>query len=230
VSFAPSFGYQHSTGALNPAQNVNGSYEGGRLVVSHLLSPTQTIGFNYTGQYANFSNSSPVAGPQSNALLQDFLVTYGQQFKATLWLHLGLGVASNIGVSGGTGLAVSADLTKTFNRTSLAVTYYRGHQFNGFITGAASDRVSVVQSIYWTPRLSTSTSGSYFTAADAYASSQSAWYATEQLNFALTRHLSLSGSFAYLNQVGDGVYILSAKRRFVTMGITWSAATPQGRY
>jgi hypothetical protein len=226
VSFAPSFGYQYGTGAVNPAANVTGFSEGGNLTFSHLLSPTKTIGFTYTGQYANYTNSSVSAGPQSNAVIQDFLVTYSQQVSTSLWIHLGLGITTTTGGESGSGLAMNASITKNFHRSDLALFYNRGHQFNGFVTSGASDNVGVTHTIYWTSRLSTATSGDYLRTPNAFPSTQSAWYASEQLNFGLTRRLSLSGSFAYLNQLGDGVYVLNSNRRFATVGITWSAQQP----
>jgi hypothetical protein len=226
VSFGSFFGYQYNTGAVQHAESVSSISEGGRLNVSHMLSPTQTIGFNYSGEYANYINSSISAGPRSNALMQDFLVTYSQQIKASWWFHLGLGITSTTGVAGGAGLGMNAGITKNFHRSALAVFYNRGHQFNGFVTSAASDNVGVTHTINWTPRLSTATSAAYFRTSGASPSTQSAWYATEQLNFGLTRHLSLSGSFSYLNQVGDGVYVLSSNRHFATIGITWSGQQP----
>jgi hypothetical protein len=228
VSFAPSFGYQYGTGAVNPAANVSGFSEGGNLTFSHLLSSTQTIGFTYTAEYANYTNSSVSAGPQSNALMQDFLVTYSQQLNASLWIHLGLGITSTTGGASGAGLGMNAGITKTLHRSELAVYYNRGHQFNGFVTSAASDNVGLTHTIYWSPRLSTATSAAYVRTPGAFPTTQSAWYATEQLNFGLTRGLSLSGSFSYLNQVGDGVYVLSSNRRFATVGITWSAQQRTG--
>jgi hypothetical protein len=229
VSFAPSFGYQYGTGAVNSAANETGFSEGGNLTFSHLLSPTKTIGFTYTAQYANYTNSSVSAGPQSNAVLQDFLVTYSQQVNTSLWIHLGLGITSTTGVESGSGLAINASITKKSHRSDLALFYNRGHQFNGFVTSGSSDNVGVTHTIYWTPRLSTATSGDYVRTPNAFPSTQSAWYAAEQLNFGLTRHLSLSGSFAYLTQLGDGVYVLNSNRRFATVGITWSAQQPAPR-
>jgi len=226
VSFAPSFGYQYSTGAVNSAANVSGFSEGGNITFSHLLSTSKTLGFTYTGDYANYTHSSVSAGPQSNALMQDFLVTYSQQFNASMWIHLGLGLTSTTGNVGGIGLGMNAGITKNFNRSALAAFYSRGHQFNGFVTSSASDNVGLTHTINWSPRLSTSTSAAYIRTPGALPSTQSAWFATEQLNFGLTRRLSLSGGFSYLHQLGDGVFVLNSKRRFATVGITWSAQQP----
>jgi hypothetical protein len=230
VSFAPFFGYQYNTSAGPPAENVSSLSEGGRLTVSHSLSPTKTIGFNYSGEHANYTNSSASAGPQSNSLMQDFLVTYGQQIKSSLWIHLGLGITSTTGNAGGTGLGVNAGITKSFHRSSLAVYYNRGHQFNGFVTSGASDDVGATHTINWTTRLSTATSATYIRTPNATSLAQTAWYATEQLSFGLTRRLSLLTSFSYLSQTGDGVYVLSSNRRFATIGITWSGQQQQARY
>jgi len=228
LSFAPSFGYQYSSGALNPGTHVSGFSEGGNLSFSHLLSTTQTVGFTYTGEYANYTNSSLSAGPQSHALIQDFLVTYSQQFNASLWIHLGLGITSTTGVAGQEGFAMNAGITKNFQRGALAIFYNRGHQFNGFVTSSASDNVGLTHTINWSPRLFTTTSAAYIRTPAAFPTTQSAWYATEQLNFRLTRRLSLSGSFSHLDQVGDRVYVLSSNRNFAAVGITWSTNQQTG--
>jgi hypothetical protein len=234
VSFAPTFGYQYSTGTqvtgeTQTTERVSSISEGGTLTVSHSLSATQTVGFNYSGQHASYTNTSTSVGPQSNALLQDFLVTYSQQLKATWWIHAGVGVTNTTGNSGGTGLGLNLGITKNLRRSNLAVYYNRGHQFNGFVTSGSSDNVGVAHTINWTTRFSTATSATYTRTPFANTTTQSAWYATEQVNFGLTRSLGLSSSFGYLSQVGDGVYVLSSNRRFATIGITWSGQ-PHARY
>jgi hypothetical protein len=228
ISFAPSFEYQYSQGAVVSSNaSLKGLYEGGQFTLSHAISPTQTVGLSYLGQYASYTNSSPQAGPRSNAFLEDFLLTYTQQLGASWHINLGLGVSDNVslngtGTSGGALLAANAGITKTFHRSDFTVNYDRGHQFNGFITNSASDRIDVAQRIYWTPRFSTSTSVAYFKTTASLSPSQSASYATERVSFALTRQLSVSASGSYSKQTGDGVFVVSGIRRFVTVGLTWS--------
>jgi hypothetical protein len=236
VSFAPSFDYQYSKGAVaSDHASLRALYEGGRFTLSHLVSPTQTIGINYLGQYATFKNTLPHAGPQSSAFLEDFLLTYTKQVGATWHFGLGMGVSDNIGLgngntSGGALLAVNAGITKAFHRTDFTVAYNRGHQFNGFITSQASDRIDATQRIHWTRRFSTITSVAYYKTTTALPPSESASYATERVSFDLTRQLSLSASGSYVKQVGDGVFVASGIRRFATVGITWSpqSATATG--
>src|SRR5262249_10341923 len=148
-------------------QNLSARYESGQLVVSHSLSATQTVGINYTGQHASYSNTSSTAGPQSNGGMQDFLVTYGQKFGASWWLTLGLGVTNNTANSDQTSLAVNAGITRSFQRMDFALVYNRAHQFNGYITSAATDRVNLVNTIRWSRRFTTSTSGAYFRTANS---------------------------------------------------------------
>ena len=227
ISFAPLFDYQYGTGAVVPDQaSVRAFYGGGRFAVSHLLSPTKTVGLSYSAQYANFSNSSTVAGPQSSGLLQDLLVTYSQQFKETWHFNLGLGVYGNGGSQGGTVLALNAAITKTFHRMEFAANYNRGNQFNGFVTAAASNRVDAAHTMYWFPRLSTSTSVGYFRTLNGSPPAQTASYVAELLNFGLTRHLSLTGAISYITQTGDGVFVASGNQRFAAVGVTWSAVPP----
>jgi hypothetical protein len=238
VSFAPFLGYSYATGSLTSGATSSGATSSGATVsslsgggvatLSYLITPTQTIGINYSGQYSNYANTSQSAGPQSNAFLQDFLVTYSQQLKDSWSIHLGLGITSNIGGASGTGLGANVGISKSFRRSSLALIWTRGHQFNGFVTNSASDNVGLTHSISWTPRFSTATGGFYTKTPGAYPSQQSSWYVTEQLNYGLTRQLSLFGSIAYVSQVGDGVYVLSSNRRFVSVGIMWSVPSRHG--
>ena len=222
VSFAPFLGYTYATGSQSSGQTVSSLAEGGVVTLSYLLSPTQTVGISYSGQYANYANTSQSAGPQSNAFLQDFLLTYSQQLKDSWSIHLGLGITSNTGSESGTGLAANVGISKSFQHSALAFMWSRGHQFNGYVTNSASDNVGLTHSISWTPRFSTATGGFYTKTPGAYPSQQSSWYVTEQLNYGLTRQLSLFGSVAYVSQVGDSVYVLSSNRRFVSVGIMWS--------
>ena len=229
ISFAPTFNYQYSTGAvLSDNASLKALYEGGQFTITHTLSPTRSIGVSYLGQYASFTSTSPHAGPQSTAFIEDLLLTYNQQFGASWHFNLGVGASNNIGLentantSNGTLVAVNAAITKSFHRTDFTVTYNRGHQFNGFITSSASDRIDVAQQIYWTRRFSTITSVAYFKTTAALPPSESAFYGAERVIFDLTRQLSFSASGYYAKQVGDGVFVASGIQRYVTVGITWS--------
>jgi len=226
VSFAPTFGYENSTGAVNNGQNLSALNGGGQVTVSHSLSATQTVGITYLGQYASYANTSTTAGPQSNSLLQDFLLTYGKQMGASWRLSLGLGLASNTGTDSQTDLAATAGITKSFQRMNFAVNYHRGHQFNGYITSASTDRVDLVNTIRWSPRVATSTSVAYFRTASSPTPGPSGMYATEQLSFGLTRALSLTGGISYTKQTGtgDAVYLQSGHTTVGTIGITWTPA------
>lgn len=226
LSFAPTFGYQNSTGAVNSVQNLTAFYGGGQVTVSHALSATQTVGISYTGQYGSYTNTSTIAGPQSNSFLQDLLITYGKQVGASWRLSLGLGLVNSTGNNSQTGLAASAGITKSFSRMDFALNYYRGHQFNGYITSGSSDRIDLVNTIRWNRRFTTSSSAAYFLTAGSSTPGRSGVYATEQLSFGLTRVLSLTGSIAYTKQTGDGVYVQNGHTRFATVGIAWSPAVP----
>ena len=224
VSFTPTFGYQNSTGAVNNAQNLNALNGGGQVAVSHLLSATQTVGITYMGQYASYQNTSTAAGPQSNSVLQDVLVTYGKQIGASWRLNLGLGLVSNTGIDSQSGLAASAGVTKSFQRMDFAFNYHRGHQFNGYITSGSTDRADLVHTIRWGPRVTTSTSAAYFRTASSSTPGPSGTYATEQVSLGLTRVLSLTGGISYIKQTatGDAVYLQSGHTTLATVGITWT--------
>jgi hypothetical protein len=224
VSFAATFGYQDATGAVNSGQNLSDLSGGGHLTVSHSLSATQTVGISYVGQYATYTNTSTTTGPQSNGFLQDFLITYGKQIGASWRLGLGLGLMNNTGIDSQSGLAASAAITKSFQRMDFAVNYYRGHQFNGYITSGSTDRVDLVNTIRWSRRFTTSTSVAYFRTANSPTPGPSGFYAAEQLSFGLTRSLGLTGGIAYIKQTGDAVYLQSGHTRFATIGINWSPA------
>ena len=223
VNFGSSFGYQNASGAKDLAENLSGFYEGGQLMVSHLISATQSVSLSYSGQHASYTNSSSTAGPQSNQWLQDVLISYGQQLGATWHIGFGLGVVSNIGNINQTSLGANAGITKSFHRMDIALGYNRGHQFNGYITSASSDRVDVTHTMRWNQRLTTLTSVAYFRSPGSNASlTQSGKYGTEEMSFGLTRTLSFTCGISYSTQSGDGVYVLSGHRRFATIGLNWS--------
>jgi hypothetical protein len=224
VSFTPTFGYQNSTGVVNSMQNLNALNGGGQVAVSHELSATQTVGITYMGQYDSYENTSTVAGPQSNSVLQDVLMTYGKQIGASWRLNLGLGLVSNTGIDSQLGLAASAGITKSFQRMDFAFNYHRGHQFNGYITSGSTDRADLVHTIRWSPRVSTSTSAAYFRTASSPTPGPSGTYATELVSLGLTRALSLTGGISYIKQTGtgDAVYLQSGHTTLATVGITWT--------
>jgi len=225
ISFTPTLGYENSSGAVNSAQNLTALYGGGQVTVSRSITATQTLGVSYMGQYDSYANTSTTVGPQSNSFLQDILVNYGKQIGESWRLRAGLGVTSNSTSGTGTSLAASAGITKSFRRMDIALNYYRGHQFNGYITAASSDRIDLVNSIRWNSRLMTNTSLAYFRTANNPSPGPSGEYATEQLSFRLTRTLSFTCSIGYTKQTGDGVYLQSGHTRLATVGVTWAPAS-----
>lgn len=222
VSVTPTFGYQDATGVQSTSQNLNAYYGGGQVNVSHFVSASQTIGISYIGQYAVYANTSKIAGPQSNTLLQDFLVTYSKRLSETWRLGLGLGLTNNNGDLSQIGLGANVGITKSFHRMDFALSYNRGHQFNGYVTSASTDRADLINTIRWTRRFTTSSSVAYFRTTGSPISGTSGVYVTEQLNFGLTRSLTLNGNLAYTKQDGDGVYVQRGKTRLASFGITWA--------
>jgi len=224
VSVTPTFGYQNSTGAVNNQQSLSGLSGGVQVNVSHAVSATSTVGLSYSGSYATYANTSTVAGPQSNDYQQDLLINYGKQIGASWHLSLGLGLTSDTNGGNQIGLAASAGITKSFHKMDFAVNYYRGHQFNGYITSGSTDRIDFVNSIRWTRRFSNSTSVAYFRTANTSSPGPSGTYASEQLSFKLARALSLTGGVGYSKQTGDGVYVQDGHTKLATVGVTWSPA------
>jgi hypothetical protein len=230
VSFTPTFGYQNSTGAVNTGQSLNGLNGGVQVMVSHAISATATVGLSYSGQYATYTNTSTTAGPQSNDVLQDLLITYGKRIGASWRLSLGLGLTSDTIGGNQIGIAASAGITKSFQKMDFALSYYRGHQFNGYITSASTDRIDLVNTIRWNRRFSNSSSVAYFRTANTSTPGPSGTYASEQLSFKLTRSLSLTGGIGYTKQTGDGVYVENGHTRLATMGVTWTPAAGGAQY
>jgi hypothetical protein len=230
ITITPTFGYQTATGAVSSAQTLTAFYEGGQVSVTHGLSATQQIGLSYMGEYASYSNTSTTAGPQQNGLLQDFRGTYSQQIGESWRVNLGFGFTGNSEGFAQTALAGSVGVTKSLHRMDFAFDYNRGHQFNGYITSASTDRVDLVHTIRWSRRFWNSTSAAYFRTAGGSGPAASGWYGTEQLNFGLTRSLSLTGGLSYTKQTGDGVFVQNGHSRIATVGVTWNptgAATTQ---
>jgi hypothetical protein len=224
VSVTSTFGYQNSTGAVNSQQNLSGLNGGVQVNVSHAVSATATVGLSYSVSHATYANTSTVAGPQSGDLQQDLLINYGKQIGASWRLSFGLGLTSDTNGGNQIGLAASAGISKSFHKMDFAVNYYRGHQFNGYITSASTDRIDLVNTIRWNRRFSNSTSVAYFRTANTSTPGPSGTYASEQLSFSLTRALSLTGGIGYSKQTGDGVYVQSGHTRLATVGVTWSPA------
>jgi len=229
VTFTPTFSYQNSTSAeSNGRQELTGIYGGSAVTISHSLSATRTIGAIYSGQYATYTNTSKTAGPQSNDFQQDFLVTYGQKIGASWHLNVGLGLTSNTVGYSRIGLGASAGISKSLRRTDFAVNYYRGHQFNGYITSSGTDRIDLVNTIRWTRRFSSSTSVAHFRTTNSPTPGPSGTYAMEQLSFGLNRTLSFTGGFGYTKQTGEGIFVSNGHTRTAMVGITWTpAATVQ---
>jgi hypothetical protein len=181
------------------------------------------VGVSYFAQKMLFSNTSTTAGPQqSNLLQQSFLFTYRQQFRPTFWLNVGVGVLGSTTNNNGAGLGLNVGVTKAFQHHRLTFAYNRGFQFNGLVTGNASNRIDAVHSINWTERLSTSTSAAYFRYITGTPNAEAGFYATEQLQYRLARQLSVSGGFSYSKQIGDGVYLQGGTLHFFSFGFIWS--------
>ena len=230
LGFGPSVGYNYATGVAGTKQeNLTAWYGGGTATLSHQLTPQVTVGASYAANEASFSNTSTTAGPQQSSLLQqDFRLTYHQQFAPTVWVNAAVGVmtipSATISTHSDPGLGVDFSATKTFRHNSLSIAYDRALQFNGLVTSQASDRVDLVHSIAWTQRFWTSSSCAYFRYISATPIQPAGFYATEQFRFRLARQLSTTGGYSYSKQTGDGVYLLSGKQSFFSLGLSWSPA------
>jgi hypothetical protein len=227
VSVTPMFGYENASGVNDSQENLSALSGGAQVVVSHYLSASQTVGASYLGQYVDYTNNTTAGGPQSSSdgVLQDFLLTYGKQIGATWRFSVGFGLTNNTGADAQTGFGASAGISKSFRRMDFGVSYDRGHQFNGYITSASSDRIDVVNTIRVSRRLTTNSSAAYFRTVGG-GPSTSGFYATGQVRFGLTPSLGLTAGYAYTRQIGDGVYVVNGDTRLATIGITWSPAVP----
>jgi hypothetical protein len=230
LSFGPGFGYAYATGYAfftdtQNQQRLSSWTAGGNASLIHQITEEITVGATYSAQETFYTNTSKTAGPQqSSALQQTAKFTYRQEVTPTLWVSAGLGVLGNTTENTGTGFGLDLGVTKAFQRQALTLSYNRGFQFTGLITGYATDRFDVAHSVQWTQRLSNTTSSAYFRTISSSSYNQSGLYATEQVNYRLNSQLSLSGTFSYTKQIGDQVYLQSGSLRFFAVGLTWAPA------
>jgi hypothetical protein len=223
IAFGPAFSYQRTQGALAVGQEATGMYEGGKVAWSHVLGPASTITASYTAQRATFNNTVQDAALQGSEILQDTLVDYSRKLGATWLLHLGAGYSGNSAGAGGNTLAAAAGIGKKFLHSEFAVAYYRGHQFNGFITGQSADRLDVIERNYWTKRFSTTSEIDYFRNVGG-TSPFFGYYATQQFIYRLSRHFSLTANGSFVRQSGDGIFVIGGRRFIGSGGIRWDAA------
>lgn len=229
VSFGPSYVYERSNGALvgGPGAEETATYTGGLFALTHLLNAASKFNVTYQVQYANFTNSTAIAGPLAGTdIIHNAEANYFRQFGGTWHFNAGVGVTDDTGAgSYGAGLAANVGLSKTLSRAEVAVGFEQGRFFSGFITNQLTDREDALLRVYWTARLTMSSTFSYFETTGG-GPGLSGLYGVQEVDFRLTPRVSLVATGSYVNQYGDGVYILTGSRYLFSGGIRWDANPP----
>lgn len=218
MSVSPYFEYQHSDLPNLPS---NSTTYGGTVSWSHVLSETQTIGLYGAAAEQQLSAGVPTALYESAGL------TYSQRIRGSWMAQLTLGAGTLTG--GGqprewTGLG-QLNLGKTFGRSTVGMSIYRGMSIGPVLTTGYSNLVDGTYSRQVTSRIQTSAGVGYqaYTQSQLSATGLTGIYATAQMGVRLSRSWSWGAGFSKLWEQNTSFGPNINSNNFST-SLTWAIA------
>lgn len=222
--FTPSFNYSHLInrssafgGAPNSSAPLVGSNEYvGNVSLNHKLSPLKRVGIFYYLNAVKFENSP------SYVSYNTFGAMYSQQLSPT-WFFMGSAGASTAAFNS-TGprswtYALSADLEKRFQRSSVSIAYTRSLSLIQYAYRNFTDRVDLNYQTQLTNRVNAGLGFGYQRVNGPPLISGR--YYTAKLGYRLLPTLSLLGTYVYRNQVGDSTQIFTETRNTAYITLQW---------
>lgn len=119
--------------------------------------------------------------------------------------------------------SINANLTKTFQRSSLALAYIRGDFLSGYVTNDLAQRVDLTYRTSLSRRLQLQVGTGYQHAMLAVSDPVGGEYGDVQISYALTPSLSMTASYVRKQQFGDDVQFFSGAVNLVMLGLSWDA-------
>lgn len=222
LSFGPDLHLIYSTGGYQQ-NSISSSTYGGNASLQHALSPTRSVGLSYGYQRIVPSRT------YEEIIYQNVTANYSQQFSPS-W-QMGFSVGASIGSSARnkhlSGIG-SFNLSKTFQKSSFTLNYFRGHAFSGYINNGETQRADLVYSFTPIRRLSTQIGGGYENTQSTLVTpgappvKVSGTYGTVSVNYPISRSVSWLASFTYRRQNSRDLQVFPGNQSFALTGISWN--------
>jgi hypothetical protein len=216
ISFSPSYTYVRSTGSL--LGKTSSDLYTGSVAVNHQLSPRQTIGAFFSGQYIK------LLGQQGSTQIYSMGLNYSRQMGRSWFISASFAGVNTPGTSTVhpwtyTG---TASIARTFRQFSVGLVYSR-QLAQGYVTSEFADR----EDGYFTWRITESLR--WRTSIDAQREARvsspiAAYYGANELNWRMASRVSGFVNYGYRLQNGDASQVLRGHRSFVSGGIVWSSS------
>jgi hypothetical protein len=217
---SPLFTYERTDVSNVPTSSY--SY-GASVGLDHAFTSRITAGVYYSAEERSFS------GQLANALYNTFGVSFNYHF-APSWSFSGTLGATEVGLTGvghewtTTG---AASLSKSFRRSSAAISVYRGNRSDPFLTNRFATRFDATYNFAITRRLSASASASYeygtFSSTSSVPETIYGTYVTARANYRLRDRLDLVVAYGQRWQHGSNHEIIPGGHNIYTAGIIWTA-------
>ncbi len=217
ISIRPDFTYDNTTLSSLPTSSYT---YGAEFDWTRALSARKSFGLYYSGQRRTFTTA---AFP--NTFFQNFGSSYSYRFGRSWQMRASLGAGTAVDknrqewtITGNLGLM------KTFRRSSLSLTYYRGNSFGPFVTNTFSDRLDFGYGVLLSRRWRVSTSAGY-QHVNASGQALAGYYGTIQTSFQLLPRVSWVANFGRRWENGQNLSFFPQRgRTFFSTGLTWDAS------
>lgn len=216
IAVTPDYTYASTSGEAASMTFPSVNEFGVTANVTHDLTPRSSVNVNYVEQ------TDLLAGTSYKTIYQSLEGGYSHSFNGGWGVSGNFGfITANLGSGRNWSESGSGSIMKSFRRSRVAASYYRGHSFSGYISQGFSDRIDASYQLYVGRRWTMGGGVGYLR--DIYTAN-GVWgkYGEANLSFGMTRTLSLFGSYVYKWQRGDDVTVFSGTTNYLRCGIQWT--------
>jgi hypothetical protein len=216
ITVTPTYIYDRTSGQATATTIPNVQEYGVNVSVSHDLTARSSVNALYTEQTDVFPGISHKTVYQTLLGGYSHSWTGGWNFSGSLGFTTASLQSGRIWSEAG-----SLSVSKAFRRSRVAVAYYRGHSFAGYISQDFSDRVDMTYQQYVGRRWTLGGGVGYFR---NVVTGNGVWakYGEANLSFGLTSTLSLFGSYVYKWQRSENLSVYSGDTNYLRCGIQWT--------
>jgi len=223
VSVSPSFYYSRpSTESTDLFSNRSQVYSG-QVTLTHTVSPRTNFGFSYGISAVKMRDSD------STPLYHSLTANYGRLLSRTLSFTGSAGVSTTAvpNVARIYSFTGNASLTKTLEKTSLAINYSRGLYLDDYLTTAFTDRVDGEVTHVLGQRYSVGGGVGY--QRESRTDGFEGTYASGFMTVRILPMISAYGRYTYTNQKGDIQLLETGTRNLVVFGLRFQAPTAKAK-
>ena len=216
LTIRPNYIYATTSGQATSTTVPSVQEYGVNVSISHDLTPSSSLSVLYTEQTDIFP------GVSYKTTYQSGLGGYSHSWKGGWNFSGSMGfITANLQSRRIWSESGSLSVSKSFRRSRVAVAYYRGHSFSGYVSQDFSDRADANYQQYIGRRWTLGGGAGYFR---NIVTGNRVWakYGEANLGFGLTSTVSLFGSYVHKWQRGDSLTVFSGDTNYLRCGIQWT--------